>query len=71
MLGKDIGTVMRHKIGHWDFLFRVVGFSPMLWALFCSDLNMIGIISSKRNVLSHRIAHIVQQPPRFDICRTV
>ena len=33
----------------------------MLWALFCSDFNIIWRISSKLNVLSHSIIHTVQQ----------
>ena len=49
--------------------FSVVCLSLMLWAIFCSEFNIIGGISSKMNVLYRSITHSVQQPPRFDICR--
>ena len=53
------------------FVFRVVCYSAMLWVRCRSDFNTIWRISAKINILSHSIAHIVQQQPIFDICRNV
>ena len=53
------------------FVFKAVCFSPTPLALCCSDFNLIWRISSKLNVLSHSITHIVQQQLEFDICRNV
>ena len=63
---------MHHKTRIIEtFVFEIVCVSPMLWALYCSDLNMIWRISSKINVLSHSIKHIVKHQSNFDIilCR--
>ena len=66
--GKDIGTVINRKNRVVvTFVFRVVRFSSMLWALYCSDFNILLRVSSKMNVLSHSITHILQQHPTFDI----
>ena len=60
------------KIGRCDFRFFCVEcYGPMLWAQFCSDVNKNWRMSSKMNVLSDSIAHIVQQQPSVDICRNV
>ena len=53
------------------FFLRVVCYSATLWVRFRSDFNTVRRLSSKMNVLSHSIAHIVQEKPRFDICRNV
>ena len=59
------------ETGHYDVRFREVCYSATLWVRYCSDFGTIWRISSKMSVLSHSIAHIVQQKPRFDICRNV
>ena len=70
MLGKDIGTMMHlKKLVIMTFVFSEVGYSATLWVRYCFDFNTIWRISSKMNVLSHRIAHIVKKKPRFDICQ--
>ena len=72
MLEKDNGTMMhRKKRVIVTFVFRGVCFSPMLRALYCSDFGLFLGISSKMNVLSHSITHIIEQHPKFDICRNV
>ena len=72
MLGKDIETVMHlKKLDIVTFVFRAVCYSAILWVRYCCDFINISRISFKLNVLSHGIAHILQQKPIFDICRNV
>ena len=59
------------KLVFVTFIFRVVCHSATLLVRYCSDFNTIWRISPKMNVLSHSIAHMVKQKPRFDICLNV
>ena len=60
MLGKDIRTMMHfRKLVIVTFIFRVVCHSATLLVRYCSDFNTIWKISSKMDVLSHSIVHMV------------
>ena len=72
MLRKDIGTVMHlKKLVNVTFVYRVVCYSATIWVRFGPDFYTIWRISSTMNVLSHSIAHIVQQKPIFNKCRNI